>query len=179
MTVGDKKLAVTQRQGDGSYRTYFGLEAPENFFHREGVDLTDLDATRQILLSLFAGWAAEYTDMIRHSTDFRGWPLYSLAAEDMNWKSVPGTTLVGDAAHVALPNGEGVNLAMADALDLAKKIGEHGVEGLDRAVEEYEAGMFPRGAQSISEGLGMAGMMFSEGPEAFVDLMKSFGAGDE
>lgn len=179
MTAGDKKLVITQRQGDGSYRTYFGLEVPDNFFSRESVNFEDLNATRQLLLGLFAGWADKYTDMIRHSTDFRGWPLYSLSAEAMNWKAVSGATLIGDAAHVALPNGEGVNLAMADALDLAKKIAEQGVDGLDRAVEEYEAGMFPRGAQSISEGLGMADIMFSEGPGAFVELMKSFGAGDE
>ncbi|KAH6842314.1 hypothetical protein B0I37DRAFT_399065 [Chaetomium sp. MPI-CAGE-AT-0009] len=179
ITVGDKKLVITQRQGDGSYRTYFGLEVPENFFRGDGVNLEDLDSTRELLVGFFTGWADEYQHMIRHSSDFRAWPLYSFAAEDIKWKSVPGATLIGDAAHVSLPNGVGVNLAMVDALDLAKKIAEHGLHGLDKAVEEYEAGMFPRGGQSVSEGLGMAEIMFGEGPEPFLDLMKSFGAVDE
>lgn len=179
MTVGDKKVVITQRQGDGSYRTYFGFQAPEGFFRSDNVSLDNLDSTRELLLNLLDGWAPEYHDMIRHSSHFRAWPLYSLAAEDMGWKSVPGVALMGDAAHLALPNGEGVNLAMADALDLAKKIAEHGIDGLDRAVEQYEADMFARGAQSVSEGLGMAEIMFGESPEPFVAIMKSFGAGEE
>ncbi|KAH6622581.1 hypothetical protein F5144DRAFT_333768 [Chaetomium tenue] len=179
MTVGDKKLILTQRQGDGSYRTYFGLEVPENFFRSDGINLEDLDSTRELLAGFFTGWADEYQQMIRHSSDFRAWRLCSLAVDDIKWKSVPDATLIGDAAHLSIPNGEGVNLAMADALDLAKKIAEHGLDGLDKAVEEYEAGMFPRGAQSVSEGLGMADYMFADGPGPFVDLMKSYGAVDE
>lgn len=179
ITVGDKKLVITQRQGDRSYRTYFGFHAAEGFFRSETVNLDNLDSTRELLLGLLDGWAPEYHDIIRHSSHFRAWPLYSLAAEDMGWKSVPGVALIGDAAHLALPNGEGVNLAMVDALDLAKKMAEHGIDGLDRAVELYEADMFVRGAKSVSEGLGMAEIMFGDSPEPFVAMMNGFGAGDE
>lgn len=178
-SVGDKKLVITQRQGDQSYRTYFGFQAPEGFFRSDNVNLDNLDSTRELLLGLLDGWAPEYHDMIRHSSHFRAWPLYSLAAEDIGWKLVPGVALIGDAAHLALPNGEGVNLAMVDALDLAKKIAEHGIDALDKAVELYEADMFARGAKSVSEGLGMAEIMFGESPEPFVAMMKSFGPGDE
>lgn len=179
ITVGDKKLMLTQRQGDGSYRTYFGLEVPQDFFRGDGVNLEDLNSTRELLAGFFTDWAGEYQDLIRYSSDFRAWRLCSFATEDIKWKPVPDATLIGDAAHLSVPNGEGVNLAMADALDLAKKIAEHGLDGLEKAVEEYEAGMFPRGGQSISEGLGMAEYMFAEGPGPFLDLMKSYGAVNE
>lgn len=171
-------MVITQRQGDGSYRTYFGLEVPANFFGSGGnVDLGDIEATRRLLLAdqLYGDWADEYKQLIRHSTDFRAWPLHSLSAGDMGWKSVPGLTLVGDAAHLAVPNGEGVNLAMLDALLLATKIAQHGIENVDSAVQEYESDMFPRGVGSISDGESMARVMFSQGPQPMLDLMKSFG----
>jgi len=178
MAIGSKRLAITQRQGNGSYRVYFGLEVPEEFCRGSNVNLEDLEATRQLLLSdFYADWGDEYKDLIQHSTDFRAWSLYSLSEKDMGWPSVSGLTLVGDAAHLAPPNGDGVNLAMLDALELAAKIAEHGIEDIDRAVQEYEAGMFPRGAETIIEGDAMAKIMFNEDAQPFIELMTSFGAG--
>ncbi|KAK5652148.1 hypothetical protein OQA88_10790 [Cercophora sp. LCS_1] len=173
MAIGDRKLVITQRQGNGSYRTYFGMEADEGFFG--GWDLEDVEGTRRRVLDLFGDWADEYKDLVHYSTNFRTWPLYSLRAEDMRWKSVPGVTLIGDAAHLSVPNGDGVNLAMLDALQLAGKIAERGDENLDVAVQEYEKEMSPRGAETIKDGEAMATIMFGEGPQALVGVMKSFG----
>jgi 2-polyprenyl-6-methoxyphenol hydroxylase-like FAD-dependent oxidoreductase len=94
----------------------------------------------------------------------------------MGWESVPGMTLVGDAAHLAITNGEGVNLAMVDSLKLASKIAEHGTENLDQAVREYEADMFPRGVATITDGEMMAKSMFCGDPQAFHQLLTSFQA---
>jgi 2-polyprenyl-6-methoxyphenol hydroxylase-like FAD-dependent oxidoreductase len=182
ITIGSGNILVVQRQGNGSYRIYIGLKVAEDFFRGAGaggIDLTDLDSTRDVLLTkFFADWADEYKDLIRHSTDLRPWPLYTLSADDLGWKSVPGLTLAGDAAHLAVPNGEGVNQAMADALKLATAIEKHGMDNLDAAVREYEQEMFPRGIASIQEGLAMTGVMFGqEGPEAFLSLMSGLMAG--
>ena len=174
MSIGSGNLILTQRQGNGSYINYFGLQVPENFFRNGTVDLQDVKATRRLLLSdFYADWSEEFKDLIRHATDLRARPLYTLATEDMGWKSVTGFTLAGDAAHLAIPNGEGVNLAMTDSLKLACKIAEHGTENLDQAVQEYEADMFPRGIASISKGNVMADAMYSEDPQAFLQLMSS------
>lgn len=179
LSIGSGNLIVTQRQGNGSYRTYFGLQVPEDFFRNGTVDLQDLEATRRLLLSdFYADWSEEYKDLIRHTTDLRAWPLYTLSAEDLGWKSVPGFTLVGDAAHLTIPNGEGVNLAMTDSLKLASKIAEHGIENVDLAVSEYEVDMFPRGSATIAEGKVMANVMFSEDPQAFLQFITSQGAAE-
>jgi len=165
---------VTQRQGNGSYRTYFGLQVPEKFFRNGAVDLQNDEATRRLLLSdFYADWSEEYKDLIRHAADFRAWPLYTLSTEDMGWKSVPGFTLVGDAAHLSVPGGEGVNHAMTDSLNLASKIAEHGIENFGQAVQEYEAEMFPRGIATITEGKAAANIMFREDPKEFLQLMSS------
>ncbi|KAK0103330.1 hypothetical protein ONS95_005359 [Cadophora gregata] len=175
LSIGSGQPIVTQRQGNGSYRNYFGLQVPVDFFRNSTeLDLQNLEATRAMLLrDFYADWADEYRELIQHATDFRVWPLHTLAAEDMDWESVPGVTLVGDAAHLTIPNGEGVNLAMTDALELASKIVEYeGAEGhFARAVREYEMEMFSRGRATIGEGTVMAEGMFGESPESFLKVM--------
>jgi len=174
LSIGSGKYILIQRQGNGSYRNFLGLQVPENFFRNGTVDLQDVEATRRLLLSdFYAEWAEEYKDIIRHGTDLHTWPLYTLSTEDMGWKSVPGVTLVGDAAHLAYPGGKGVNLAMTDSLKLASKIAEHGTENFDQAVQEYEADMFPRGIATITEGKAMTNIMYSEDPQAFIQLVTS------
>lgn len=82
----------------------------------------------------------------------------------MGWKSVPGFVVIGDAAHLTFPNGEGVNLAMTDSLKLAVKI-EH-TENIDQAIREFEEEMFPRGIATIEEGKRMAEVMIGDDPGA-------------
>lgn len=165
---------MIQRQGDGSYRTSLGLPVGENFFRDGSIDLNNIEATRRLLLmDFFADWADEYKEVIRHGTDLRAWPLYTLSSEDLGWKHVPGVTLAGDAAHLTYPGGKGVNLAMKDALELASKIGEYGDGNFDQAVREYEAVMLPRGVAAIAESQAMSDVMYSKDPQAFIQLICS------
>lgn len=176
MCLGSSKEIVIQRQGDGSYRIYLGIAVSEDFVRGGRVNLTDTESTRQLFLSsdFFADWAEELKDIIRHAEDFRSWPLYYMSPETMNWKSIPGLTLAGDAAHVATPNGEGVNCAMADALSLATKIETYGTDGLDLAVKEYEEDMFRRAVEHINSGLEMGALLRHEdGPAALISFFNS------
>jgi len=165
---------MIQRQGDRSYKVFFGLPVPENMFCDGTIDSQDDETTRRLLLSdFYADWSEEYKDLIRHASDLHCWPLYTLSSEAMGWKSVPGVTLAGDAAHLAYPGGKGVNLAMTDSWKLASKIVEHGTENMDQAVQEYEADMVPRGIATIVEGQAMTDVMYSEDPRAFLRLVTS------
>lgn len=175
VTVGSGKLSVTQRQGDGSYRNYFGFQVPEDFFSNDSVDVSDVEATRQLLLTKFyADWSEGHKELVQHATDFRPWPLYTLSTEDVGWKSVGGITLAGDAAHLAITNGEGVNLALTDAVKLASSIAEHGLDNLSQAIQSYEEELSIRGTDTINKGKALAEVMFSDGPQALIDLMNSF-----
>lgn len=172
MSIGSGKYVLIQRQGNGSYRIFFGLQLHEKFFRDGSIDINDIEAIRHLFTSdFYADWSEEYKEMIRHATDFHAWPLYTLSTEDMKWKSVPGVTVAGDAAHLGYPGGSGVNLAMTDAMKLTAKIVDNGLDGLDQAVNEYEAEMFPRGIKAIAQGDVMTDVMYSEDPQAFLKVI--------
>jgi 2-polyprenyl-6-methoxyphenol hydroxylase-like FAD-dependent oxidoreductase len=115
--VGDNRALVAQRNGAGHIRGYAGWRAPET----AAWDLAgrSVDQVRATTLEVFDGWASVLTDMIRQGALLAVRPLYALPIGH-RWASRPGLTLVGDAAHLMSPfAGEGVNLALADATDLA------------------------------------------------------------
>lgn len=150
---------IIQRQGDNSYRVYFGVTVPEHYVGSQ-MDLKDVDATRGMLLSnFFHDWSDDLKQYIRSADNFRSWPLYQLPTDSLAWDSMPGLTLAGDAAHLSVPNGEGVNLAMVDAMQLAGKIEQCGLENLNKAVEQYEEDMKRRGEEHIRVGEQMERVM--------------------
>ncbi|KAK8037532.1 hypothetical protein PG991_000878 [Apiospora marii] len=179
MAGGPNKTATFQNLGDGSYRVYLGVQVAEDFSTDGRVDFADTEAMRALCLSteegkhggFFGDWTDEIRHYIAHATDFRPWPLYHIPPSAIAWDPVPGATLVGDAAHLGPPSGEGANYAMTDALDLAEKLAEHDVfesdgsdgdEARDRAVREYEAEMFARGAGLVQRGLDMLGVFYAD-----------------
>lgn len=173
--LGRLKNILLQRQGDGSYRVYLGVLAGEDFA-RSVAGSYDTEALRSLLLSdaFFATWAAEWKEMIRNLENFRSWPLYHLAPDAVSWKAVPGFTLAGDAAHLALPNGEGVNCGMTDAMVLAARIADRGLERVWDAVQEYEKDMMARGTESIVDGIRTNdSMLHEDNPGAFISAFKS------
>lgn len=65
------------------------------------------------------------------------------------WDHRPGVTLIGDAAHLCSPfAGEGVNIAMLDALKLSQALIEavKTPSSLDSHITAFEQDMFIRGA---------------------------------
>ncbi|KAK1623786.1 hypothetical protein BDP81DRAFT_475461 [Colletotrichum phormii] len=186
MALGHGRTVSVQQVSDRSYRVYVGLVAPENLT-RTILDMADTEATRQKLLSspqFFADFAPELRSFISDAEGpFRRWPLYRMPVSSVKWDRVPGATLLGDAAHVSTPFvGDGVNMAMYDALKLAESIIKHrdaesNEEGkdaseLEKAVKEYEAEMFGR-AQDFTKRCIMSEEIFfaEDGARRFIDII--------
>lgn len=155
--------------GHGGRHLHFGasLRVPRDWIADSGVDWSDPAAAREALLTEFADWSTQLTDLIRDCDDEIIPRLIYALPIGLSWQRVPGVTLVGDAAHVMSPYaGEGANLAMQDAAELALALVEHG-DDVETALSRYEAAMFPR-AQASAEGsaAGLDMCFASDAPKA-------------
>lgn len=153
----DKKGLVGQRNGDGSIRTYIMLQKPETWLKDVGVDWSDAVATKKYMLEEeYKDWNDELKGLITHANpDIVARPFYMLPT-DFSWTSKRGLTLLGDAAHLMTPfAGEGVNLAMVDAMYLSKAIVKASTEDehteLFDAIKEYEETMLERSHEKMEE----------------------------
>jgi 2-polyprenyl-6-methoxyphenol hydroxylase-like FAD-dependent oxidoreductase len=102
MSMGSHRVVAAMRLGDRSYYTFVGLSLPEPWKADNVALLNDAEALKRTLVTKYlSGWSKINTDLIAHSDgEFYTWPLYGLAAEDLDWQTVPGVALIGDAAHI-------------------------------------------------------------------------------
>ncbi|WP_033287959.1 FAD-dependent oxidoreductase [Amycolatopsis jejuensis] len=166
MTPSPGKAIQAHRETGGTLHAYVVLVRPLDWF--AAIDFTDPAAVAARVVAEFDGWAPELTALITESDTtpvFR--PHYTLPAGH-RWERVPGVTLVGDAAHLAPPNGEGANLAMLDGAELGKALAAY-PDDVEAALAEYEQAMFPRAAAIVAESNEMQDVMFGENaPDGFV-----------
>ncbi|MFJ4877325.1 FAD-dependent oxidoreductase [Streptomyces sp. NPDC088745] len=153
-----REIFAHREKGD-TLHVYIGLHEPQEWF--DTVDFTDAAAAAGRIAAEFDGWAPELTGLITES-DLGPFlrPLYALP-DQHRWERVPGVTLLGDAAHLTAPNGEGANLAMLDGADLALALATHR-DDPETALRTYEQTLFPRSAEAAAmeagEGLDLDGL---------------------
>jgi 2-polyprenyl-6-methoxyphenol hydroxylase-like FAD-dependent oxidoreductase len=136
------------REAGGVLHTYVSLAKPQDWF--AGIDFTDAATATARIAAEFDGWAPELTALI---TDGETAPvLRTLHALPIGhrWDRVPGVTLLGDAAHLMPPNGEGANLAMFDGAELGRALAAH-PDDVETALAEYEQALFPRSTDEAIE----------------------------
>lgn len=139
----DREIHAHRERGD-TLHIYVVLGRSLEWF--AAIDFTDATATTARIAAEYEDFAPELVALIIDGDTapvLR--PHYALPIGH-RWDRVPGLTLVGDAAHLSAPNGEGANLAMLDGADLGRAIAAH-PDDLDAALTEYEAAMFPRSAE--------------------------------
>lgn len=145
---GGSMFALTPGKGISAHREsrdtlhiYTALSKPLDWF--DSVDPTTVAQE-------FDGWAPELTALI---TDTDTTPvlraLHSLPL-DHHWDRIPGVTLLGDAAHLMPPSGEGANLAMYDAAELGQALAAHPGD-IEAALTAYEKALFVRSAEAAND----------------------------
>jgi len=142
------KGIVAHREAGGILHTYVELNRSAEWV--AGIDFTDATAAAAQVAAEFGGWAPELTALI---TDGETAPvprmIYALP-DAHRWDRVPGATLLGDAAHLMPPSGEGANLAMFDGSELGTAIAAHPGD-IEAALTSCEEVMFARSAAEAAD----------------------------
>ena len=205
VALANRHGIISQRSVQDSTRIYFLITTKdEHFAATTGLGgKTPAQAKDQLLGKdmPFSQWGAKIKELVavacddtshdnpNASLDIR--PLYTLPFGH-TWEHQQGATLIGDAAHLTNPPaGEGVNIAMMDALQLSQAIIKaHEVAGqddtsslqsaLDPLIKEFEGGMRARAQKKDEMTVEISRVMFGseDGATDMVNWFKSFGGGD-
>ncbi|WP_295128141.1 NAD(P)/FAD-dependent oxidoreductase [uncultured Chitinophaga sp.] len=143
--LGDAKSLIVSSKGDGSLVFYTGCKTTENWVKESGINFSDREQVRNWFKQEFAGWSNIWQELFdKAEPNFIPRPQYCMPT-DQHWPSLPNLTLLGDAAHLMPPYaGEGVNMAMLDALELAKALTGNNFHDAAAAIAVYELQMLSR-----------------------------------
>lgn len=168
MALAPGHAIMAHREAGGVLHAYVALNRPADWF--AGIDFADATAAKARIAAQFADWSPALTALI---TDGEAAPVLRLLhtlPTGHRWDRVPGVTLLGDAAHLAPPAGEGANLALLDGAELAAAIVAH-PDDVEHALGVYEEVMFKRGASAAADGHELLRLLLADGaPLTIVDF---------
>jgi len=151
--LGDEKTLFIVAKGDGSVVFYAGFNAGHDWSRTAGIDFSNQAEVTNWFRKEFSGWEL-WSGLFETATPpFFPRPQY-YAPPDQTWEALPDVTLIGDAAHVMPPfAGEGVNMAMLDALELAECLLDSRFADRLAAIASYEEAMRARSSLAIRQSL--------------------------
>jgi 2-polyprenyl-6-methoxyphenol hydroxylase-like FAD-dependent oxidoreductase len=152
IAMGNGKTIAAQPRGDGGLTFYAASLYPENWIHTSGIDFNNPESVYTHLVQAYEGWNPVFYTLFKACDQFVPRPL-NYFPTDQHWEARSNITLIGDAAHLMPPSGEGVNTAMLDALDLSECLTNSIFPDLQTAMAAYEQQMFTRAAALGQEAL--------------------------
>lgn len=169
MVTSPGQAIFTHRYANGTLHTYAVLKKPEEWF--ACIDFTDSTRALARVAEEYDGWAPELKTLITNSDTapvLR--PIYALPVGH-RWNRVPGVTLLGDAAHLMPPSGEGgANLAMYEGAELARAISLN-PNSIETALAEYERNMFIRATSEATGAVEVLDVCYGDSaPKSLVDF---------
>lgn len=135
------KGIIAHREAGNVLHTYVELKRSAEWV--AGIDFTDAAAATARVAAEFEGWAPELTALITDGETAPVARMIHTLPDGHRWERVPGVTLLGDAAHLMPPSGDGANLAMFDGAELGKAIAAR-PDDPEAALAAYEDALFSR-----------------------------------
>ncbi|WPU99616.1 NAD(P)/FAD-dependent oxidoreductase [Mucilaginibacter sp. cycad4] len=149
--MGDEKTLIVSSKGDGSLVFYAGIKSSESWLQDSGIDFKNKAQVFAWFKQEFAGWDTIWDELFENAEPvFIPRPQYCMPL-DQTWKALPNLTMLGDAAHLMPPYaGEGVNMAMLDALELAQHLLSDEFENTGDAIAAYEKQMRTKASETAA-----------------------------
>lgn len=163
------KGITAHREAGGVLHTYVQLMRPASWF--ADIDFNDAVAAKARIAAEFDGWAPALTTLITESDTAPVLRTINALPIGHRWYRTPGVTLLGDAAHLSPPAGDGANLAMLDGAELGEAIASR-PRDVEAALAAYETAMFARSEAAASDAHRILDICLGEGaPFSLIDFL--------
>jgi 2-polyprenyl-6-methoxyphenol hydroxylase-like FAD-dependent oxidoreductase len=174
IALGHERTIGMGTKPDGSVLFYAGLKTDDPAARQSIEEAIGPDQRVIWFRANFKGWSDLWEPLFREAVSMVWRPLL-VCPIDQHWTPKPNVTLIGDAAHVMPPYaGEGVNMAMLDALVLSKFLLRESTPG--DGIAEYETEMFSRMRSMTADTMVNTEMFYApDACERVVALFRSFG----
>lgn len=171
---GDAKSLIVSAKGDGSLVFYPGFKKEEQWARESGIDFSDNAQVLAWFKQEYAGWDSLWHQLFeKASGGFIPRPQYCMPL-DQTWPAQANLTMLGDAAHLMPPYaGEGVNMAMLDALELSRELLDAKHLCTLSAIEIYEINMRKRAAEVAGITMQNTEALHADGAADFMMSMMS------
>lgn len=168
------KGIFAHREAGGVLHAYVALKRPADWF--ASIDFGDAAAATRRIAAEFGGWSPALSALILETDTPPVLRMLHTLPAAHRWTRAPGVTLIGDAAHLAPPAGEGANLAMFDGAELGQAIAAHPGD-VEAALSAYEAAMFPRSQAAATDAHEVLELCLGErAPQSLVDFFTRMAA---
>lgn len=163
MAFGNERDILMGQKANGEIGFYASFKAEENWIAKSGLDFSDKSQLLKWFKKEYAGWSNIWLELFENATTpFIPRPINCMPL-NQTWETMPNLTIIGDAAHVMPPfAGEGVNMAMLDALELSECLTNNTHKSVKAAISFYEINMRKRASLIAKESLENGEMMHSE-----------------
>ena len=195
--LDDERAIIAQMNGNDTLRSYACLKVSEGWTESDEADggaflsSASQQAIDAFIRRYFSDWHEAALDLMRHA-DMQSVAvrrIYALPFDHQFTHSQQSQliTALGDAAHVMGPNGDGVNLAMLDAAQLALALSallspeadcataaspQQLSEQLAAAIAESERSMFERTKAQADDPVKFEFFLAENAAEKFVELFQ-------
>lgn len=171
---GSDQAMFVSSKSDGSFGFAASFRSAESWAKDSGIDFSDNRQVLEWFKKEYAQWNPTWWELFDSpDTTFIPRPQYCMPL-DQHWEAQSNVTLLGDAAHWMPPfAGEGVNMAMLDALQLSEALTDPKFSDTRAAIAHYEKQMFARFARVGQETLFNTHWM--HGPQSLQAILAMFG----
>jgi 2-polyprenyl-6-methoxyphenol hydroxylase-like FAD-dependent oxidoreductase len=152
--LGSEKSIILSAKGEGSLSFYTGTKEAENWVADSGIDFTNRHSALNWFNERYSDWSSIWQELFESDASYLIPRTMYHFPLDQHWETLPNLTMLGDAAHRMPPYaGEGVNMAMQDALELYECLINPDAQDMQQAIAQYEKKMLARAAEITEQTL--------------------------